>query len=264
MKIVLPSNGYLGTSWVDIREPNFGDLRSTINATNQDDYLFKLEFVSRLANFDKEKVSMDDIQYMYDIAVLAVQLSTLKYVVVCPDCETRISGEYVFGKDESHLVTLSRAHKRCKKTLDGVEYQFNILSAADGEKIHTYALDDDENQKMLEDATVCRVLGKTINEENIAWVNQIPVSIYISAFLYIKANWHGMIMLAKKECPKCKKQTTTRIVLDTSWVKLDVPTLIASFAEIRDAVDFKSFLEFTVSEFNNLKDYVNNEVEEDE
>lgn len=261
MKVVLPSNGYLGTSYVDMREPNIGDLRSTISATNED-YLFKLEFVSRLAEFDKEKVSMNDVQYLFDIAAAAVSFNKLKYTVECSECGDRITDEFVMGRDDIEITTLSRLHKRTKKKIGGEEYVFRILSALDGEKIHAYALDDDENQKMIENATVCRVLGREITDENIEWVQQIPVSVYISAFLFIKANWHGMTMHKTSKCPKCGKKSQVQVTLDSTWVKVDVPTIVAQYAQIRDALDFKSFLEFTMPEYRNFVDYLNAEADD--
>lgn len=262
MKVILPSNGLLGTKWVDMREPNFGDLRGTISST-ADDYLFKLEFVSKLAEFDFNKVTMDDVEYMYDIAAAAVAFNTLKYSITCPKCGKQITDEFVFGTDDIPIVTLNKKSGKCKKTVGGVDYCYHILSASDGQDIHTYALDDDEHDKMVEDATVCKVLGKDITDDNIEWVSTIPVSIYVSCFLFIKANRHGMVLRKDTKC-NCGEILSVHLTLDSSWVKTDIPSFIAQYAQIRDFLDFNSFLTFTVPEFKNFVDYLNAEARNNE
>lgn len=263
MKVILPSNGLLGTKWVDIREPKYADLRKTMNATN-DEYLFKYEFVSGLCEFDPKTVSMGDVQYLYEIAASAVSFNTLKFKVKCDKCDTEVSGEFSFIEDDVPVKTLQKDSRKCKKTVDGTEYVFHMLSAQDGVDIHTYGLDNDEQDKMIEEATVCKVLGYEINEYNIERVRALPIAIYVACFLYIKANRHGMIITKTIKCPKCKTESKIRLELDSSWVKIDVPTFIAQYAQIRDCLDFKSFLDFTIPEFKNFVDYLNAEAKKNE
>ena len=61
------------------------------------------------------------------------------------------------------------------------------------------------------------------------------------------------------ECPKCHKKHILQITLDSSWVKVDLPSFIAQFASVRTCLDFQSFLKFTVPEFKNFVDYLNAE-----
>ena len=260
MKVILPSNGLLGTKWVDLREPTYGDLRKTITATN-DEYLFKYEFISGLCEFDAKTITMDDIQYLYDVAASAITFNTLDFRAKCNNCGTMIDGKFSFAEDEVPVHTLHKDSKKCKKKIGDVEYVFHILSAQDGIDIHTYALDDSENEKMIEEATVCKVLGFSINDENIEKIRNLPVSIYVACFLYIKANRHGMEICKKLKCPKCGNDSYLRITLDSSWVKADLPSFIAQYAKIRDCLDFKSFLDFTIPELKNFVGYLNAEAE---
>lgn len=263
MKIILPSNGLLGTKWVDMREPTFADLRKTMSATN-DEYLFKYEFVKGLCEFDDKKISMDDVQYLYEIAASAITFNTLKFKVTCGECGEKIDDEFSFAKDNVPVHTLHKDSRKCKKVVDDVEYVFHILSAADGVDIHTYALDDTESEKMIEEATVCKVLGYNITDENIEKIRQLPVSIYVACFLFIKANKHGMLIIKKMTCPKCNAKTNMKIELDSSWVKMDLPTFIAQYAQVRDCLDFKSFLKFTVPEYKNFVEYLNAEAKKNQ
>lgn len=257
MKIILPSNGFLGTRCVDMREPNYGDLRKTISATN-DEYLFKYEFVKGLCEFDPKTISMDDVIYLYNIAAAAVTFNTLTFRLQCPKCGAEIQDKFSLNEDDIPVVTLKKTFKKCKKVVNDVEYTFHILSAADGVDIHTYGLNDDENDRMIEEATVCKVLGYDITEENIEKITKdIPIAIYVGCFLFIKANWHGMIMLKKVKCPKCKEEAHTRFELDSKWVRMDVPSFIEQYVMIQDCLDFKSYLEFTVPELKNYVDYLN-------
>lgn len=260
MKVVLPSKGLLGTRCVDMREPTYGDLRKTISATD-DEYLFKYEFVSGLCQFDSTKITMDDVQYLYDVAVTAITFNTLHIRAKCGECGTEIDCEFSFIEDEVPIKNLHKESRKCKKKINDTEYVFHILSAQDGVDIHTYALDDTESEKMIEEATVCKVLGYDITDENIEKVRNLPVSIYIACFLYIKANEHGMVIRKKAKCPKCGNDAYIRIRLDSSWVKADLPTLIAQYAKIRDCLDFKAFLDFTVPELKNFVEYLNAEAE---
>lgn len=260
MKIILPSNGFLGTKWIDMREPNYGDLRKTITATN-DEYLFKYEFVKGLCeNFDPKTISMDDVEYLYNIAASAVTFNTLSFKVKCPKCGEEIQDKFSINEEDIPIVMLKKTFKKCKKVINEVEYTFHILSAADGVDIHTYAFGDDDEDKLLEEATVCKVLGYDITEENIEKVkNNIPIAIYVGCFLFIKANWHGMIMLKEVKCPKCKESVSTKFELNSNWVRMDVPSFVEQYAMIRDCLDFKSFLDFTVPELKNFVDYLNTE-----
>lgn len=262
MKIILPSEGLLGTRYVDLREPNYGDLRATSNMTSSDEYLFKYEFVQRLCNFDPKTISMDDVLFLYTIAASAVTFSVLSIKVKCPECGETIYDRFVIGEDDIPIKVLKNTFKKCKKTLDGVEYSFNILSAQDGVDIHTYALDYDDYEQRIEDATVCRVLGYDITEENIDKVTkEIPISVYTGCFLFISANKHGMNLVKNMKC-KCGKSTLTEFELDSTWVKCKTEDIIEAYAMIRDCLDFKSFLDFNVTEFKYFIDYINKEVKE--
>ena len=262
MKVILPSNGLLGTKWVDLREPTFGDLRKTMSATN-DEYLFKYEFIKGLCEFDPKTITMDDVQYLYEIAASAITFNTLKFKVTCGECGNEIDEEFSFANDDVPVVTLHKDSRKCKKKVGDEIYIFHILSASDGVDIHTYALDDDESEKMIEEATACKVLGYDINDENIEKVRNIPISIYVACFLFVKANKHGMVIQKKMVCPKCGNKTNMKIELDSSWVKIDLPTFIAQYAQVRDCLDFKSFLDFTIPEFKNFVEYLNAETKKD-
>ena len=263
MKVTLPSNGLLGTRWVDMREPTYADLRKTVSATT-DEYLFKYEFVKGLAEFDDTKITMDDVQYLYDVAASAISFNTLNFKVECSECGEKIEGEFSFMEDEVPVHTLHKNSRKCSKKIDEVEYDFHILSAADGVDIHTYALDDSESDKMIEEATVCKVLGYKITEENIEKIRNLPVSIYVACFLFIKANRHGMIIAKQITCPKCGAVTNMRIEMDSSWVKMDLPMFIAQYAEVRDCLDFQSFLKFTIPELKNFVGYLNAEAKKNQ
>lgn len=258
MKVKLPSNGLLGTKWVDLEQPTIESMRKTITATN-DEYLFKYEFVKGLSEFDDKTITMDDIQYLFDIAASVVSFNILDFRAKCGECDEMIDSQLSFLDDEIPVHTLHKDSRKCKKEIDGVEYEFHILSAADGVDIHTYALDDTESEKMIEDATVCKVLGYDITDENIEKVKSIPMSIYVACFLFVKANKHGMEIVKKVKCPKCGKESYVRINLDSSFVRIDLPTFIAQYAQVRDCLDFKSFLKFNLPEYNNFVEYLNAE-----
>ena len=241
-----------------MNEPTFADLRKTMSAT-EDEYLFKYEFVSGLCQFDPKTITMDDIQYLYDVAASSVCFNTLDFKVKCGECDTLVDGQFSFATDNVDVRTLHKDSRKCSKKIDDKEYFFHILSAQDGVDIHTYALDNSEAEQRLEEATVCKVMGYNITDENIEKVRKLPVSIYVSCFIFIKANKHGMVIVKKVKCPKCGEETNVRIELDSSWVKIDLPTFVAQYAQVRDCLDFKSFLKFTIPEYKNFVEYLNAE-----
>lgn len=262
MRVILPSNGLLGTKSVDLREPKFYDLRKTMN-TADDEYLFKYDFVKNLCEFDPKTITMDDIEHLFGLAATSVLFNTIKFSTKC-DCGTIASGEFSFAEDEIKVRTLHKDSRKCKKTIDGTEYVFHILSAQDGVDIHTYGLDDDEGEKKIEEATVCKVLGYDITDENIEKIRELPISIYVACFLFIKANKHGMEIFKLIECPKCKKKLNVKIEINSSLVKIDLPHFIEKYASVYEVLDFKSFLEFTVPELKNFVDYINAQAKKNE
>lgn len=258
MKVVLPSNGYLGTKWVDMQEPTYGDLRGTVNAT-PDEYLFKYEFVKGLCEFDPKTVTMDDVLYLYDIAASAVTFNILGFKVNCPDCNTLIKDCININQDDIPVITLKKDFKKCKKEIDGVEYVFHILSAQDGIDIHTYGFSETDDEKKIEEATVCKVLGFDITEENIEKIRRVPIAIYVGCFLFIKANRHGMELVKEVKCPECGKKSKVHFNIDSSWVKVDITDFMEQYAMIRECVDFQSYLKFTVPEFKRFIEFLNTE-----
>lgn len=260
MKVILPSNGLLGTRWVDMRQPIFEDLRNALSAT-ADEYLFKYEFIKNMCDFDDTKITMDDVQFLYEVAAFSVCFNTIDFRIKCNECDTIVDGVFSYATDDVPIHTLHKESRKCKKVIDDIEYNFHILSAKDGVDIYTYAMveDEDESARRVEDGTACKVLGYDITDENIEKIKKLPVSIYIACFLFIKANKHGMILSKKVTCPKCGHESIARFELDSSWVKIDLPTFIAQYAQVRDCLDFKSFLKFTIPEYKNFVEYLNAE-----
>ena len=69
MKVVLPSQGVLGTKTVEMRAPTFGDLRE-MNNSNQTEGLLKVDFVKKLIDphVDLSKITKMDLDYLFLIA----------------------------------------------------------------------------------------------------------------------------------------------------------------------------------------------------
>lgn len=264
MKIVLPSNGLLGTKWVDMREPNYGDLRSTITAT-EDEYLFKYEFVKRLCEFDPKTISMNDVEYLYDIAASTTTFNIISFKVECPGCKKILRDKFIIGEDDLPIVTLNKNYKKCRKKIDDKEYVFHILSAQDGVDIHTYSFSETDEEKRIEEATVCKVLGYDITDENIEMVRtQIPIAIYVSCFIFLNVNKHGLMLVKDVVCTDCGEKFQTTFSIDSYWVRQDLPTIIEQYAMISNNIDFKTYLDFSIPEFKHFVEFLNAQAKKNE
>lgn len=245
MKIVLPSMGILGCKSVDIRQPKFDDLRN-VNSLNQEEPLLKLQFTKRLLDYkaDLNKITKMDMDYLFVVASFAIQFNTVKYTYTC-SCGNDIQSK--FNLAEQDIVDLPKFKYPYKRKVNGVEYQFHLLSAQQALDACEYALNQEEFDSAYEDACIAFILGKTTND--IEWVKNLDASVALAALLFQKANFHGVRLSERLVCPKCNKTTKVNINASSAMIKLELNQLMDQYTQVSDMVSFEGFLDFTVPEF---------------
>jgi len=245
MKIALPSMGILGCKNVDIRQPKFDDLRN-VQSLNQEEPLLKLQFTKRLldSKVDLNKITQMDMEYLFVVASFAIQFNTVKYTYTC-SCEEKIDRK--FNLVEQDIVDLPKFKHPYKKKINGVDYEFHLISAQQAIDACEYALNQEDFDIAYEDACIAFALGKTVAD--IEWIKTLDASVALAALLFQKANFHGVRLSEKVTCPKCGKTTKVNINASSAMVKLELNQLMDRYTQISDMVSFEGFLDFTVPEF---------------
>lgn len=256
MKIALPSLGILGCKSVDIRQPKFEDLRS-VQSLNQEEPLLKLQFTQRLldSKVDLNKITKMDMDYLFVVAAFVIQFNTVKYKFTC-SCGEVV--EKKFNLAEQDIIDLPKFKHPYKRLINGTEYQFHLLSAQQAIDACEYALNQEDFDSAYEDACAAFILGKTLGD--IEWVKSLDASVFLAAFLFQKANFHGVRLSSLNTCPKCHKTTKVNINASSKMVRMELNEFMDQYTQISDMVSFEGFLDFTVPEFKAYVEALNAKV----
>lgn len=253
MKVYLPSSGILGTKSVELRQPTFGDIRNS-SSFNSEEAIFKYEFIKQLLSdkFDFSKITKYDLEYLFTIVAFSVQFNSIGWSVKC-DCGKTIKGSYTLeGKD---IVVLEKYQLPHVLDVNGITLEYNILSASQSIQAAEYALSKEDFNSAYEDACAAFIFGKSLSD--IDWVKSLDLSVYLSAFLFQQANFHGLKLEDNCVCPFCGASFPVSINVTSAFVKIDIPTMMKMFASVSSVLSFDAFINFTVSEYRSFIDAVN-------
>lgn len=258
MKVILPSNGILGLKHVDLRQPKYSDFRK-VQSLNQEELLLKAEFVKLLIpeSTDLSKMTYYDLDYLYTIAVFSSQFNSITYRHKFA-CECNEVPTFEFKLDAQEVVDLPKMKLPHVKNISGTDYNFNILSAQQHIDACTYALQQEDFNNAYQDACAAFILGKTLDD--IEYIHNLDTVIYLACFLFQRVCFHGLFLEQTVKCPKCGKEETVAIQLDTSFIKFDLNVYMAQYANVSSVVDFDTFLDFTIPEFKAFIESLNNKV----
>lgn len=253
MKIYLPSSGILGLKVVEMRQPTFADLRSA-NSFNMQDTLFKYSFVKNLLpdGVDFSKMTYYDLEYLYTISAFSVQFNEVGFSMKC-DCGKVVTGRYSLEGQE--LVDIKKYTLPHKVTISDVEYSYTILSAAQAVSAAEHALQEEDYGTAYEDACACFIFGKDLSA--LPWVKALPLSVYITAFLFQQANFHGISLTVDLKCPFCGREQTARLKVSPEYVLIDVQKFMNMYASVSDVLSFDAFTKFTIPEYKSYIDALN-------
>ena len=137
MKIYLPSSGVLGIMSTEIRQPKIDDLRK-ISELSQIPELRKTEFVKLFLQSPEQLdlMSVFDRDYLFLISVSAVHVGQLSFSFIC-DCGNEVQDTLDLSNHE--VVFLDKTAKSfVTKTIEGVSYQFHMLTVKSETEIVDY------------------------------------------------------------------------------------------------------------------------------
>lgn len=247
MKVILPSSGVLGTRTVELRQPKYSDFRKA-SSLNQEELLLKTDFVKLLLpeDTDYKKITYQDMLYLYTIAIFSCnyQKITYQHTFSCK-CGKTLRYECLFSDKE--VIDLGKIKLPHHKSILGVDYEFNILSAEQHTLACEYALQEENFQNAYNDACAAFILGKTIKD--IPEILDLDAMVYLAAHLFQRVMFHGVKLEEIVKCPTCGKEEIVVLDLDTSFINYDLNVFMSLYSNVSSLVDFDAFLDFTIPEY---------------
>jgi hypothetical protein len=260
MQIYLPSNGRIEINKVNMRQPKISDIRESQEFSN-DLELRKTQFVRLLCGNDPnvDCLTLYDRNYLFVIAVASLTLNKLSFKAKCSHCGAPIS-DFI---DITQLdVVFLEEDIECIKNIEGTDYKFRLLRVRDEVAALDYAnLDDKHYESRLEDAYVCASLGMEINDENIEKVKNLDLSVYYSAQFFQICLAHGLSLQKHVSCKKCGAVTNVILDIKGNMLNMDMSIIMDRYAALAGKLDYQSFLDMTLPEYNFLVDSLNSKME---
>jgi hypothetical protein len=262
MIVYLPSNGRIGFKKVEYRQPKISDLRASQNFSENSD-MRKTEFVKLLLEDPSlvEVMTLEDRDYLFAIGVASLSMNVFHFSCKCPNPKHAIKLDQTMGLEEVTPIFLD-CDLKAKKTIEGVEYEFKKLLVSDEILCIEYAEegDDDLYDDLLEEAQVCCILGKHVNKENIEWVRSLDLSVYYTALFFQLCCPHGINLSKVVQCT-CGESVAVVLPITGNMLKVNMGLLMEKFAALSGSLDYKSFLDMTLPDYNSLVDAINAQAE---
>lgn len=246
MKVLLPSRGLFGQYKVEMRIPTMGDLYD-IQSYNKDDLLKKYHFLTMISNVELSKVTAYDAEYLYMLAAFSLLFNEATYTHKCPKCGNTV--KKVVRLSELDIVQLKAKPKDfpLSKRVSGNKYMFNLLSAAQMLEAYEQAQYEDNSEQAFEDLKVTFIMGKP---HDIKYVRSLPISVYLSALMFQRINYHGLDNLVEAKCPKCGRKIKFRFALNSSVLDTGNNAIVRRFASVSGLLSFEDFLKMSLIDFS--------------
>lgn len=254
MKVLLPSHGILGQQSVNMKIPTFGILHE-LQSYNQDELLKKFKFVELLTDADFNKITEMDCEYLFLVAAFSLVFNTASYDLQCESCGEKFKKNLVLTEQDIKELHIKKKDLPFHKRVKGIKYTYNLLSAAQVIQAYDWATYEDNTEQAFQDAKVAFIMGKSLND--IQWVRNLPVSVYLAAHLFQKMNYHGLDDVASAKCPKCGKEFKFRFTLTTSVLEFDIDKMMSKFASVSDQLTLSDFMMMSIVDFNAFVNVLN-------
>lgn len=260
MKIFLPSNNMMGLTSVEMRDPKIGDLRKVTNFSNFS-IIRKTQFVEMLVGEDTYKITPQDRDYLFLLAVGAISLNTMTMHVGCKFCGERMSEQVGIGEFDPIRLSRSVAAER-DYNIYGDVYHFHKLNVRDELAIEERARDlpDEDYDNEFQDGMVATTFGWGIENEGIDRVRELDLSIYYAALLFQNCDAHGVQVVKEFVCPKCGKTTKAFMPITGDLLKVDISRIMTQYISLNQHVSMETFFEMTLPEKNLYVQALNNKL----
>lgn len=211
----------------------------------------KVELVQSLfeKEYDLNKLTKWDIDFLYNISVFSVVYNQVDFTSVCPHCHKQFQNDFNIDGVE---VKVLRHYKPITKHLEGSDYTFHVLSAQQYVECLTYAVPEEDEQKAYEDAVVAFTLGKSLSEEDIKWVTELPATVYVLCFYFQQTCFHGVALNKLSKCPNCHKEFQTFLSVPIDVIKTPLSELMKMYTAVAKEVTFDDFNSMTVPEYDSF------------
>lgn len=253
MRVQLPSYGVLGFNSVELDVPRFSHLRNIAFDSLTEEETRTALIEQMVKEKDRvEKLTLWDRDYLFKIIVSAMHMNRIALTVTCPHCNSSSSAEYVITRYEA--VELSKSIPlSVEKKVGDVTYTYKIPQIEDERKIIEYAKNQANYSSAYDDALVAAILGYSIDAEGVEQAVELPMSVYYSATIFHQITFHGLNNYFPFTCPKCGKEHMVIVAFDKAMFDFDASGIIRKYQDVAGIVDFKSFLDLSIPEFDLLK-----------
>ena len=255
MKVLLPSHGIFGQKSVKLRIPTFGDLHE-MQSYNPDPIMRKYHFVELLSDVDFTKVTAMDVEYLYMLATFSLIFNTARYSCTCAKCGEKLTKNVKLTELDIIEIPISKDKLPYHKRVKGIKYLYNILTAQQVLDAYDWAQYEDNSETAFEDAQVAFIMGKELSD--IEWVRKLPISVYLSAFLFQKIHYHGLSCKSSVQCFKCGQVNNFTFSIGTKIIDYDVDRMMSKFASVCDSISFEDFMKMSIVDFNSFVSALNN------
>lgn len=256
MKVQLPSNGVVGFKSLDIDVPRFSNLRA-ISYEELTEEEVRTALIKEVAK-DKDKVdeiTIYDRDYIFKIIVSALHMNKIQMRCTCPFCGKVREVDYVITEYQGAELPVDSS--LCiKKKVAGEEYSYIIPQVKHEYGIIEYAKTKDDYRKAYEEALISVILGQEPTDSSVEWVSSKPLSVYYSAMLFNQVIFHGLLNFFPMSCDKCQGGYLSIIPFNKGALIFDTNGIMTRYQEVSKVVDFKSFLDLTLPEFELLRNSV--------
>lgn len=258
MEIYLPSNGKIAVNKVEMRQPKIMDIRKSQEYSDISE-VRKTQFVKDLCKNPEQidEITTYDRDYLFTIAVSSLNMNKISFKSTCSDKTCRHkTNDFIFIPDVEPVFLTDPVE--CQKTILGETYNFRLLRVKDEIKAIDYAnIDDLTFEQRKEDALVCAALSWEVNDENINKVKNLDLSVYYAAQFFQICCPHGLNLQKTVTCAKCGKKTIVVMEVTGRMLNLNMAIIMDRFASLTGKLDYKSFLDMTLPEYNFLIESLN-------
>lgn len=249
MKIFLPSNNMMGLTSIDMRDPKIGDLRDVPNLSFSS-VIKKTQFVQKLTGDDVLKVTPQDRDYLFLIAVGAITLNRISLSTTC-SC-----GQELYGEISISEVDPIRLPRSVPNTYEAMIYgqkvKFHKISVKDEMEIEERAVDlpDEDYDEEFQNGLVAKTLGYSLEAEDMQKVKNLDLSLYFAAILYQNCDRHGVTLIKDMVCPKCGKRFKTHLPITGDMLNVDVAQVMSRYVSIKEHLSMDSYFNLALPEYN--------------
>lgn len=249
MRIKLPSNGCMGVTYIEMRQPKVGDLRK-VPELSKLSALAKTQFVEMLVD-DVDALhecSIFDKEYLFLLAAGAINLNKFEFNFTCDNCCTK--SESTFDLSSQEVIDLPEGtNLNYSKEVAGKVYNFSMPTVQDEIDIVKFIEENDlDYDKVYPDLLVATILNYRICKESLDAMLDLPMVVYYAAICYYQYAFHGVRCNKECVCPKCG--TTFNVIVPTAdrLLSVDTMSLMSRFAKLSGSIDFNSFKDLTLPE----------------